>query len=132
MPSTRACHTLCPVHVLVTRCARYTCSSHAVLGTRARHTLCPVHVLVAHVVDEVELEALQPELSCRGRQRSMGDSPEDIGVDEAPEDILPPTPASTPNTVVGSHLVELIHTSLVGCVRLAAQCRPWSSLSRSY
>ena len=63
------------------------------------HTLCPVHVLVAHVVDEGELEALQSELSCRGRYK------------ESPEDILPPTPGSTPNTVVGSHLVEPIHAS---------------------
>ena len=80
------------------------------------HLLCPVHVFVAHVVDEVELEAPQPELSCRGRQRSMGDSPEDVGVDEtdveeSTEDILPLTPASTPNTVVGSHLVVPIHAS---------------------
>ena len=75
------------------------------------HTLCPVHVLVAHVMDEVELEALQPELSFRGSQRSMGDSPQDeTNVEEPPEDILPPTLASTPNTVVGSHLVKPIHS----------------------
>ena len=85
-------------------------------GTRDRRTLFPVHVLVAHVVDEVELEALQSVLSCRSRERSMGDSPQDVGVDEtdveeSPEDILSPTPASAPNTVVGSHLVEPIHAS---------------------
>ena len=77
-------------------------------------SLAPGDVVgAAHVVYKLQFEALQREQSCRSRERAVGDRPQDIRVDDAPEQVFPPTPASSPNTIVGSHLVEPIHSSHV-------------------
>ena len=76
---------------------------------------------ITPVVDEFQFEHLEPEQSGIGWQRAVGNRPEDVGVDEAdiedsPEKVLPSMSASTPNNVVGTHMVGRV-----------GQCRPCDS-----
>ena len=43
-------------------------------------------------------------------------SVDETDVEDVPEQVFPSTPASSPNTIVGSHLVEPIHSSHVAVV----------------
>ena len=67
-----------------------------------RHSPRSEDVPSAEVVDELQLERLQNEEPSVRRQGAVRGRPQDAGVDDAdveepPEEVLPPTPASTPH-----------------------------------
>ena len=61
-------------------------------------------------MNELELEGFEGEEASVGRKKTVGGHPQDVRVDDAyientPEEVLPPTPASTPYTIVRPHLI---------------------------
>ena len=61
-------------------------------------------------MNELELEGFEGEEASVWQEEVGGGHPQDVGVDDAhiqdaPEEVLPPLPASTPHPVVRPHLV---------------------------
>ena len=82
--------------------------------------LCPPSLSIAQVVDEGDLQCLEGEQARVRRQRPVRRHPQDVGVDEADVEVLPPTPASTPHPVVRPQLFEAVHAPHVLVVRADA------------
>jgi len=80
-----------------------------------------LHMYITYVVDDGEVDAFQPEQPSRVRQRTIGDGPQNVGIDETniywtPEDVLPSTIASSPYTIIPLYLIKSIHATHVAVV----------------
>ena len=83
-----------------------------------RHSMSTGCVAITQIMHQLQLELLQSKEALIERERTVCHHPEHIRIDDAdvekpPEDVLPPTPASSSHTVVRAHLVEMLNVRVL-------------------